>query len=176
MPAVPLYAHRLSEAIEVLGSMTGDWIDRRTLGEILAVSKWTAWRLLKTCGALEGPGGALAIPRAELIERLKALRDGSRLAGEIVRRARLETALDGLAHCARAKYKEIARNEKARELVSTRFASLPPGVELTPRSLRMEFRGMEDFLAKFGAVVYALHNDCDCIGEFINAGPTGANR
>jgi hypothetical protein len=67
MPSAPLYAHRLEEAIEVLRSMNTDWVDRRTLEEILAVSKWTAWRLLKSCGAENGPGGALAIRRAELI-------------------------------------------------------------------------------------------------------------
>jgi hypothetical protein len=176
MPSVPLYAHRLAEAMAVLESMTGDWIDRRTLGEILAVSKWTAWRILKACGAQEGPGGALAIRRAELIERLGALRENGRLAPEIARRARLESALDGIVRFARSRRREIARNERALSLVSTRCASLPPGVTLTPDSLAIEFQGMEDFLGKFGAVVYALHNDYESISEFIEGGSNLGNR
>jgi hypothetical protein len=150
--------------------MNTDWIDRRTLEEILAVSKWTAWRVLKACGAGEGPGGALAIARTELIARLEQLREEGRLSGEILRRERLEASLEGMIRAARGKHKEIARDEGARELVSTRFASLPPGVELTPSSLRIDFFGTEDFLGKFGSVVYALHNDYERISEFIEGG------
>jgi hypothetical protein len=78
--------------------------------------------------------------------------------------------LEGIGRLARAKHLEIARNERAVELMSTRFASLPPGITLTPDSLEIEFHGMEDFLAKFGAVVYALHNDYERVGEFVEAG------
>jgi hypothetical protein len=167
MPAAPLYAHRLAEAIDILRSLTAEWIDRRAFEEILAMSKWTAWRLLKACGAENGPGGALAIRRTDLIERLERLRTDGRVAPEIDRRARLENALAGIVRVARSRRREIARNERALELVSTRFSSLPPGVELTPSSLRIDFFGTEDFLGKFGAVVYALHNDYERISQFI---------
>ncbi|HWE52882.1 MAG TPA: hypothetical protein VG273_24015, partial [Bryobacteraceae bacterium] len=96
MPAAPLYAHRLEEAIAILRSLDAEWIDRRAFEEILAMSKWTAWRLLKACGAENGPGGALAIRRTDLIERLETLGRDGRLAPEIDRRARLENALDGM--------------------------------------------------------------------------------
>jgi hypothetical protein len=173
MPSAPLYSHRLSEAIATLSLLEMEWIDRRALEEILAVSKWTAWRLMKACGASEGPGGALAMRRVELIERLETLRQEGRVVQENARHSRLETYLDSMARFAGTK-KEIARDEAARELVSTRFASLPPGVELTPSALRIEFAGTEDFLAKFGAVVYALHNDYERITGFIEAGSAGS--
>jgi hypothetical protein len=173
MPSAPLYSHRLAEAIETLSSLDIEWIDRRALEEILAVSKWTAWRLMKACGASEGPGGALAMRREELIGRLRTLAEDGRVAAEASRRTRLETYLDGMARFAGTK-KEIARDEAAVELVSTRFASLPPGVELTPSALRIEFCGTGDFLAKFGAVVYALHNDYERITGFIEAGSAGS--
>lgn len=113
MSSAPLYAHRLAQAVEALSALEIDWIDRRTLGEILAVSKWTAWRLLKACGASEGPGGALAIRRAKLIRQLETLREGCRVAAETARRSRLETYLEGLARFARGRHSEIARNERA---------------------------------------------------------------
>jgi hypothetical protein len=168
MPSAPLYVHRLEEAMEALSRLEMEWIDRRTLEELLAVSKWTAWRLLKACGASEGPGGALTIQRAELIERLRQLREDGRVAIEAARRTRLETYLEGMARFAGAR-KEIVRDEAALELVSTKLASLPPGVELSCSELRIEFDGTEDFLAKFGAVVYALHNDYQRIREFIES-------
>jgi hypothetical protein len=124
---------------------------------------------MKACGASEGPGGALAMRRVELIERLRTLGEDGRMATEAARRTRLETYLDGMARFAGTK-KEIARDEAAVELVSTRFASLPPGVELTPSALRIDFKGSEDFLGKFGAVVYALHNDYERITGFIETG------
>src|ERR1700760_2595257 len=164
MPTAPVWSHRLGEAIETLALLETAWIDRRALEEILAVSKWTAWRLMKACGASEGPGGALAMRRLELIGRLRTLGEAGRVATEAARRTRLETYLDGMARFAGTK-KEIARDEAAVELVSTRFASLPPGVELTPNALHIEFYGTEDFLAKFGAIVYALHNDYERITE-----------
>jgi len=173
MPAAPLYAHRLEEAIAILGSMESDWIDRRTLEEILAVSKWTAWRVLKACGAQEGPGGALSIRRTDLITALEKLGEEGPIARESARRARVETYLDSMIRFARGKHREVARNQPAIEILSTRFRSLPPGVELTPSSLRIEFFGTEDFLGKFGAVVYALHNDYERIAEFIETGATG---
>lgn len=45
MPSAPLYSHRLAQAIAALSLLEMEWIDRRALEEILAVSKWTAWRL-----------------------------------------------------------------------------------------------------------------------------------
>ena len=170
MPAVPFYAHHLGEAIEALTGTNAEWIDRRQLEEILGTSKWTAWRLLKACAAEAGPGGALSIRRTELIERLEELRRDGRLVREIDRRTRLENHLDGIIRFARARHKEIARDQHALKIVSTRFASLPPGVTLTSRSLLIDFADMEDFLGKFGAVVYALHNDCERISDFIESG------
>jgi hypothetical protein len=59
MPAAPLYAQRLPAAIENLARMTDDWIDRRTFEQLLGMSKWTAWRIFKLCGATDGPGSSL---------------------------------------------------------------------------------------------------------------------
>ena len=76
MPAAPMYVHRLEEAIQTLSGMTADWIGRRMLEEILGTGKWTAWRVLKRCGAEEGPGGGLVCRREALIAQLQALQRG----------------------------------------------------------------------------------------------------
>ena len=57
-----------------------------------------------------------------------------------------------LRHCQAQK----GPGELAPAIVSTRFQNLPANITFTPRSLRMEFYGTEDFLAAVGAIVYAL--------------------
>jgi hypothetical protein len=61
----------------------------------------------------------------------------------------------------------VVPDSRALELVSTRFGTLPDGVALSPARLTLEFFGMEDFLEKFGAMVFALQNDFGAISEFI---------
>jgi hypothetical protein len=170
MPASPLWIHRLPDALPVLASLPQDLVDRRTLEELLGVGKWTAWRIMRQCGATDGPGGALVCRRDDLLARLGAIQQDGRFAPELARRQRLETYLDGMLQFASSKHKEIARHAAAEALVSSRFASLPSGVDLQPGELRIQFRGMEDFLRKVGAVVFALQNDLEAVGEFVEAG------
>jgi hypothetical protein len=175
VPATPLYAHRLAEGIQALSVMTIDWIDRRTLEEALNVSKWTAWRILKRAGAEDGPGGSLVSRREDLIRQLRALQEDPRFAPEIARRQRVEQYLEGMVRFASRKHRQIACNQSAVELVSSRFASLPAGVDLEPGELRIQFFGTDDFLQKFGAMVFALHNDYEQISEYIEAGSVGSS-
>jgi hypothetical protein len=168
MPAVPLYVHRLAAGIAALEALPDGPVDRRTLEEALGARKWTAWRIMKRCGATEGPGGCLVCGRDRLVAQLRLIRQGC--APEIARRDRLEQYLDGMVRSASRRHKEVARDRAAEALLGTRFGQLPPGVDLAPGELRIAFYGTEDFLQKFGAVVFALHNDFEKIQEFIEEG------
>ena len=170
MPAVPLYVHRLGAGIAALEALATDLIDRRALEEALGVGKWTAWRILKRCGASDGPGGALVCHREDLISQLRRLQQDGRYGPEIQRRERLEHYLDTIVQAASRHHKEVARNHSAETLLSTCFTSLPPGVDLSPGELRIAFHGTGDFLQKVGAVVYALQNDFEKIQDFIESG------
>ena len=175
MPAVPLYVHRLSAGIAALEAQAGDWIDRRSLEEALGVSKWTAWRIMKQCGAQQGPGNTLVCRRAELAAQLGHLQQDGRFAPEIARRQRVEQYLDGILRQSSRQHKEVARDRAAAQLLSTRFEDLPADVELTSEELRIRFRGTADFLQKFGAVVYALQNDFEEVEEFIESRSRGVS-
>src|SRR3954451_1124629 len=155
MPAAPLWIHRLADALPALASLPQDLVDRRTLEELLSVGKWTAWRIMKHCGAEDGPGGALVCRRDALVEKLQAVQQDGRLAPEIARRGRVERYLDGMQQYASRRHKTIARNTAAEALFGSRFATLPDGVALQAGELRIQFRGTEDFLQKFRAVVFA---------------------
>jgi hypothetical protein len=167
MPARPAYFHRLADAIAVLEKLPSAWIDRQTLQQILGVSKTVAWRILRRCGVSERPGNTLICERRQLLAALESLRTGQECAGELQRRQRLEERLTQLVTAARSQHIRVVPNSRALELLSTRFAQLPPGVELSPARLTIEFYGTEDFLEKFGAVVFALQNDFEAISQFI---------
>jgi hypothetical protein len=167
MPATPLWIHRLADAIPALEAFPHELVDRRALEEVFGVGKWTAWRIMRQCGATEGAGGALVCRREALVERLRRFQDDRRFAPEIARRERVERYLDGMLQYATRKHKVIARDSAAEQLLGTRFSQLPAGIDLQPGELRIQFTGTEDFLQKFGAVVYALHNDFERISEFL---------
>jgi hypothetical protein len=169
LPALPTYIHRLAQASAALQDLPTEWVDRRALEEALGVSKWTAWRILKQCGAEDGPGGALICRRDALIRQLQDLQEHGSYKTEIERRERLEQYLDSIVRFASRKHKQIVRGNAASiALLSARFRSLPPGVELTPTELKIAFRGTEDFLQKVGALVYALQNDLEAVSEFLD--------
>jgi hypothetical protein len=176
MPARPFYFHRLSDAIEELKRWDAAWIDRRMLQELLGLSKAVAWRLMRRCGAEEGPGHALMCRREGLIEALEELRATGECRREAGRRDRVEAYLRQMAEFARSRKTPVAAEGKASELMASRFGKLPAGVALTPRRLTLEFAGPEDFLQKIGSVIFALQNDFEAIREFIESGPPEGNR
>jgi hypothetical protein len=167
MPARPAYFHRLADAITVLERLSCAWIDRQTLQDILGVSKTVAWRVLRQCGASQGPGNTLICERQQLVAALESLRTGEPCGRELRRRQRLEDRLTQLLTAARSQHIRVVPDSRTLELVSTRFAHLPPGVELSPARLSIDFFGTEDFLEKLGAVVFALQNDFETISDLI---------
>ena len=167
MPARPAYFHRLGDAVKVLEGLSSPWIDPQTLQEILGISKTVALRILCQFGASQGPGNTLSCERMELMAALESLRAAQLCGREVRRRQRLEDRLTQLLTAARSQHIRVVPDSRALELLSTRFARLPPGIELSPARLTIEFFGTEDFLEKFGAVVFALQNDFEAISRFI---------
>ena len=81
-------------------------------------------------------------------------------------------AFDALSPHTRARLVKVIGEERpadALRLISTRFASLPPGIELTPHSLHIG-SGQREFLTRLGAVLFALENDTDRMLEFFEKG------
>lgn len=165
----PAYFHRLTEALEVFRQLPSDWIDRRTLQDTLGVSKTVAWRILRQCGATDGPGGSLVCRRPELIQALELLQQTGAYQHEIRRRDRVEAHLSDLLTTARSRHIQVSTQDHGIELLSTRFGHLPAGIDLTPGRLTIEFAGIEEFLQKIGAMVFALQNDYEAIVTFLGS-------
>lgn len=170
MPARPSYFHRLADAIEVFRLVNADWVDRSTVEEVLGVSKTVAWRILKRCGAIDGPGNTLICPRNELVNALSQLQSTGEFERESRRRDRLTGYLERLAEVGRSRRTTVATEAKALDLVNTRFERLPEGIILTAGNLTIDFATPEEFLQRVGSVIFALQNDYESIREFIESG------
>jgi hypothetical protein len=156
--------------LEIFRQLQADWIDRRTLEEVFGVSKTVAWRILRSCGAIAGPGNTLVCSRPELIRALERLQQTGDYDREMRRRSRLEQNLAQLLEAARSRHIRVVPPARSIDLASTGFRKLPPGVALSPTRLTIDFIGTEDFLQKIGAIVFALQNDYEAVSEFIERG------
>ena len=172
MPARPSYFHRLDDALTALRMLGTEWVDRRMVEEVLGVSKTVAWRILRQCGASDGPGNTLVCQRSALMTALERWQTTQEYVSEIRRRNRLDDYLLRLAQMAHDKQVRVVADTRAVEMVSSRLKTLPPGVDLIPGRLTIEFSGTEDFLEKVGAVVYALQNDLERISALIETAQT----
>jgi hypothetical protein len=164
------YFHRLEDAITVFDGLDTDWIDRRTIEEVLAVSKPVAWRIMRGCGAEDGPGNALICRKPVLVAGLRRLQETEGFQWERRRRDRLTAYLERLAEAGRTRRTPVVEAGRALDLVQTRFRKLPAGIELGPRRLTVDFASPEEFLERVGALIFALQNDYDSIREFIERG------
>ena len=169
MPARPSYFHRLADAIATFRRLPSDWIDRRTVEETLGVSKTVAWRLLRRCGASDGPGNTLVCRRDTLVAALEHIYRDDDCQREVGRRDRLESRLGQLLAAARSRHVRLAPAQDGVAIVSSRFGKLPDGISLTPRELTVQFDDSADFLRKIGAIVFALQNDYEAIRDFIDS-------
>ena len=169
MPAKPAYFHRLDDALRLFFQLPDEWVDRRTVQEILGVSKTVAWRIMRRCGAGEGPGNTLVCRRDALVRSLECLRATGDFEREAGRRDRLTRYLEALAEAGRTRRTPVATQAQALDLVSSRFGRFPAGVSLTRERLTVDFASPEEFLQRIGAVIFALQNDYDAIRAFIDS-------
>lgn len=168
MPVKPSWCRDLPAGIARLESLESEWVGRRDVELALDVSKTVAWRLLRQCGGQPGPGNGLACRRSDLIARLRHLATDGDASFEVRRRERLASYLARIRPEVVANRTRVVPDSRALALLSTKFASLPPNVTLTPTNLTIEFRGTEEFLAAVGSVVYALNNDFEAIVTFLD--------
>jgi hypothetical protein len=178
VPRKPKHWLYLADALAAVERLDAAWVDRAMLQEILGCSQTEAWRILKRLGAEPGPGGALVLAKDAFLERVRSYLADDRVVFEQRRRERLEQALDALSPHTRSRLVKVIADDRPADalgLISTRLASLPPGVTLTPRSLHIDFQGREEFLERLGAVVFALENDTEKVLAIVEQ-RSGDNR
>jgi hypothetical protein len=167
MARSPEYLQRLIESLPEFEGLQQDWIDRKTVQEIVGVSKTVAWRILRRLGSV-GPGGALMCSKLQIINGIRQLQVTGDWAFESGRRARVESNLEQLAGAARARGVVIARGAKSVELLSTTPDRLPDGICFRPYLLVVNFSSAVDLFQKLFALVSACKNEPDEMIEYID--------
>lgn len=171
MPAQPLYIHRLNDALGYFERFRAPAVDRRAVEEAFAVSATTAWRIMRKVGAEPGPGNTQVCDRGRMVEAIVRWRDSKQVDREFARREKVEGRLQQLLQSAIVQHLEIAPPAEGVALVSSRFQGLPDGVTLGRDRLTIDFAGLQDFLRKFGAVLFAVQNDLEEVRTFVGDSP-----
>ena len=170
----PSWLGRLrTEILPALAATSVSHLDRKAVEMLLRVSQTEANRILKRAGAA-ALSGRLLVARSTFLAWLQALAESPETEPAERRVERVaETLAAALVDQKHRQRPNLVPEERTVELVSTRFRKLPPGVQFAPGRLTIVFSGTEDFLAKFGAMVYALQNDYEEIAEFLHESSAG---
>ena len=161
------YLHRLPAAVKALEALPASQIiGREWISQHLGVSKGTALRIIAEAGS-RFYANLLVTDVARLVLFFVA----EIRSPELRQRIRTAQSLEDMARSVSQRQRVVAGQADASRLKHTLFKSLfeTPGVSLTRSRLAIDFAGMEDFLRKFGLIIYALQNDFDEMREFLDA-------
>lgn len=163
------YLRRLPDAIKAVMKLpAGRLVGQEWISEHLAVSKATGLRILRATGA-ELYGNTLLVENERLYLYFEKLRQDPDAQPELRRQSRTAATLAEMARY--MSHRQTIVEADPRQLTGMLFKTLSKtkGVSLTVSRLVIDFQGFEDFLAKFGVVVYALQNSLDEIRELLDA-------
>lgn len=157
MPDKPFWYDRLEPVIEHLEKLPDPFIDRATLESLLGIGRRRAQQILQPLVRRTlGKNGLAA--KEDLIAHLRHLAAGDAAYFETQRRQRLHTILDRLHAEAREQPRVLVEAPTA--VINQELESLPPGVHLSPGSIRIDaFRTSDEAKAKLLALILAISND-----------------
>lgn len=161
------YLQHLPKAITALGAIRQPaLLGRDWISEHLNVSKTTAWRILLEAGA-SYYGPFVLVEVEKLRAYFQRLRREPYSEPELRRQSRTAATLTEMARY--MSHRQTVVDADPRRLTGSLLKTLSKteGVELTASRLVIDFKGFEDFLRKFGMIVYALKNNLDEIRQFL---------
>src|SRR3954447_17675748 len=162
MPAQPSWFPRLSQILAELRALdTVPFLDRQAFERLFRVKDRRARVLMSRCPGVR-IGNAWAVERQQVIAWLEGLQQGEEFQWERQRRQRVAAVYEQAKREHTARQIQIPVNRRKN---STGLTSLPPGVMLAKRELRVQFSGLEDFLAKLYTLSQAVQNDFEAFVE-----------
>jgi hypothetical protein len=151
---------RVPEILETLRAIPTPWIDRDGIERAFGLRRRRSIQLLNAFGGFQ-VGRTFLVDRAAVIGRLEAIAAGEEFHWERRRREKLSDALTEAQRYQRASRVNIAPRPAP---VSP---ALPAGVRLEPGRVVVEFRDVQDLLAKFYAVAQAAARDFQAFQEAV---------
>ena len=148
---------RVPEIRQDVAALDAPVVDRMMFERLFHVGWRRAIDLMHTFGAYQ-TGQALLIDRGVLVQQLEALEAGTEFAIEQGRKQRLLDSLEKVRKYRAAAAVHIPVEDPASERSVTR---LPTGICLQADSLRVDFCGAQDLLAKLYELARAAGDDFD---------------
>jgi len=157
MPRKCDWFHRLPEIRSEFEKLSVPVVDRSMFEVVFSVGRRRAIQLMHLFGGFQS-GRTFLIERASLLRQLDVLESSEDVGRERRRKERLSGELEQIRRHARASRISITVTP---EVYSTRFGSLPEGVELSPGRLTITFGSPEELLERLFALAQALVNDLE---------------
>lgn len=157
MPAQPAWLTRVPEILDWLRATQHPVLGRQAIEEIFHLKRRQAIHLMHRFGGFQ-LGRTFAIDRLSLINELDRLRADPNYWWEIARRKRFGQALTQMRTYSRAAKITLP---VATQRHGEAPPSLPPGVDLSPGELRVQFHSAVDLLAKLYEVAQRAAADLE---------------
>ena len=158
MPRKPSWYSRLDEILEELGSSSRSFVDRPTLESLLRVGRRRAQQILAPCITDRVGTNGLA-DRTALIARLRQIAEGEDAFYELQRRRKLAHIL------VQSRRERLERPqlliEAPNTVINQELQDLPPGIQLSPGRITVEFKDPQQALQQLLALAMAIGNDLE---------------
>jgi hypothetical protein len=158
VPAKPAWFTKLDEIIQELRTLSGPFVDRRTVELFLGVGPRRAQQIMAPC-ITEWVGTSGLADRDALIARLQRLAQGDEAFYEIQRRRKVAASLE------RMRQERLNRPQLLVEapvrVVDQLLEDLPAGVHIERGRITVEFDYPQEALEKLLALAMAISNDFD---------------
>jgi len=155
MPMKKTWLLRVSQIRQDLLALDVPVVDRTMFERLFHLRRRRALQVMNGLGGYQ-TGQALLIDRTVLLRQLEALEAGAEFALEHGRQRRLQDSLEKIR---RQRAAAAVRLPVEAGVGERSVADLPAGICLEPGSLRVDFIGAEDLLAKLYRLARAAGND-----------------
>lgn len=158
MPSKPRWYSHLDNILQELGSLPRPFVGRATVESLLGVGRRRAQQILAPCITDRVGSNGLA-DRDALIHRLRRLAAGDDVFYELQRRRKLSQVLEQ-SRRERLETPQLLLEAPTR-IRDQEFKDLPPGIQLSPGRITVEFQRPQEALERLLALAMAIGNDLD---------------
>jgi hypothetical protein len=155
MPAKAQGLLRVPDILAELSALDVPIVDRAVCERLFGLGRRRAIDLIRGFGGYQA-GRTFLVDRPKLVAQLEQIRDSPDFKMESRRKERLAERLDAIRRLQAGVRVAVPVEPEA---LRQRLPDLPPGVELSPGALHIQFQSPEELLGKLFALAQAIAND-----------------
>jgi hypothetical protein len=162
VPAKPAWYPHLDSIIQAFLALPRPFVDRAAIEDILGVGRRRAQQIMAPC-ITDHIGANGLVDRDLLIRHLRALARSEAVSYECVRRRKVAGVIDSLRRDRLERPQVLV--EAPTRVVNQQLSSLPPGVQVQPGRITVQFDAPQEALEKLLALAMAIGNDYNSFEE-----------